>query len=75
MTAAVRRLFRILPWSRKKKQKTKNKEGYDLVIDTRYLSISELLNLVSKKITIDDVEIDHEDIDNIIVKLYEDYKI
>ncbi len=57
------------------KQKTKNKEGYDLVIDTRYLSISELLNLVSKKITIDDVEIDHEDIDNIIVKLYEDYKI
>ncbi len=57
------------------KQKTKNKEGYDLVIDTRLLSISDLLNIVSKKITIDDVEIDHEDIDNIIVKLYEDYKI
>ena len=56
-------------------KKTKNKEGYDLVIDTRILGISELLNLISKKITIEDIEIDHESIDNIIVKLYEDYKI
>ncbi len=57
------------------KEKTKTKEGYDLVIDTRYMSISELLNNISKKITINDIEIDHEDIDSIIVKLYEDYKI
>ncbi len=57
------------------KEKTKTKEGYDLIIDTRYITISELLNIVSKKITIDDIEIDHENIDNIIVKLYEDYKI
>lgn len=55
--------------------KTKTKEGYDLTIDTRVLSISEVLNLISRKITIDDIEIDHESIDNIIVKLYEDYKI
>ena len=55
--------------------KTKTKEGYDLVIDTRDISISELLNNISKKITIEDIEIDHEGIDNIIVKLYEDYKI
>jgi ABC-2 type transport system ATP-binding protein len=53
----------------------KNKEGYDLVIDTRFITISELLNTISKKITIGDIEIDHEGIDNIIVKLYEDYKI
>ncbi len=53
----------------------KNKEGYDLVIDTRFITISELLNTISKKITIEDIEIDHEGIDNIIVKLYEDYKI
>ena len=53
----------------------KNKEGYDLVIDTRLITISELLNVISKKITIEDIEIDHEGIDNIIVKLYEDYKI
>lgn len=57
------------------KQMVKNKEGYDLVIDTKVLSISELLNIVSKKITIEDIEIEHENIDNIIVKLYEDYKI
>ena len=54
---------------------SKNKEGYDLVIDTRLITISELLNVISKKITIEDIEIDHEGIDNIIVKLYEDYKI
>ena len=57
------------------KSKTKTKEGYDLVMDTRFISISELLNIISKKITIEDIEIDHENIDNIIVKLYEDYKI
>ena len=56
-------------------QKVKTKEGYDLVIDTRCISISELLNIISKKIKIDDIEIDHESIDSIIVKLYEDYKI
>ena len=56
-------------------KKNKNKEGYDLVIDTRILSISQLLNLISKKITIEDIEIDHEEIDNIIVILYQDYKI
>ena len=57
------------------KEKNKTKDGYDLTIDTNLLSISEVLNLVSKKITIEDIEIDHESIDNIIVKLYEDYKI
>ena len=57
------------------KSKTKTKEGYDLIIDTREISISELLNTISKKIIIENIEIDHEEIDNIIVKLYEDYKI
>jgi len=57
------------------KNTTKTKYGYDLVIDTNEISISELLNVISKKITIEDIEIDHENIDNIIVKLYEDYKI
>ena len=56
-------------------KKTKNKEGYDLVINTKVLSISELLNIISKKVTIEDIEIDHEQIDNIIVKLYQDFKI
>ena len=55
--------------------KSKTNDGYDLTIDTRAISISELLNIVSKKITIEDIEIDHESIDNIIVKLYKDFKI
>lgn len=54
---------------------SKNKEGYDLIINTKVLSISDLLNLISEKIMIDDIEIDHESIDSIIVKLYRDYRI
>ena len=57
------------------KKKTKNKEGYDLVIDTSTISISKLLNQLSEKITIEDIEIESENLDNFIVKLYEDYKI
>ena len=57
------------------KSKKKTKEGYDLVIDTKEISISELLNKISKKITIEDIDIENESIDNLIVKLYEDYKI
>lgn len=57
------------------KSKKKTKEGYELVIDTKEISISELLNKISKKITIEDIDIENDSIDNLIVKLYEDYKI
>ena len=57
------------------KTKKKTKEGYEIVIDTKEISISELLNRISKKITIEDVDIDNNSIDNLIVKLYEDFKI
>ena len=57
------------------KQKTKTKDGYDLIINMKEISISELLNIISKKVVIEDIEIEHESIDNIIVKLYKDYKI
>ena len=57
------------------KNKVKTKNGYDLVINANEISISDLLNVISKKITIEDIEIDHENIDSIIVKLYKDYKI
>lgn len=39
------------------------------------MSISKLLQQVSKKVTIEDIEIESEGIDQIIVKLYKDYKI
>lgn len=57
------------------KTKKKTKEGYELVIDTNEISISDLLNKISKKITIEDIDIENNSIDNLIVKLYEDYKI
>ena len=57
------------------KSKKKNGEGYDIVIDTKVITISELLNIISKKIVIEDIEIDNESLDNIIVKIYKDYKI
>ena len=55
--------------------KIKNKDGYDLVINTKVLSLSELLKSLSRKISIEDIEVEAESIDHMIVKLYEDYKI
>ena len=56
-------------------KKEKTKIGYDLTINTNIISISELLNKISRNIVIEDIEINNESIDNIIVKLYEDFKI
>ncbi len=56
-------------------KKEKIKEGYKFIIDSKIINISDFLNLVSKKISIDDVEIDNENIDDIIVKLYKEYQI
>ncbi len=52
----------------------KNEETYDFIIDTKVLSISNFLQLL-KNINIDDIEVDHESIENIIVKLYQEYEI
>jgi len=56
-------------------KKEKTKDGYYLTIDTDIITVSELLNKVSEKIKIDDIEIDNESIDSLIVKLYEDFAI
>lgn len=56
-------------------KKEKTKEGYQFAIDNKVLNISDFLNLISRKIRIDDVEITNENIDELIVKLYEEYKI
>lgn len=56
-------------------KKSKTREGYELIVNTKILTISELLMNLSKKISIEDIEIEQDTIDHIIVKLYEDYKI
>lgn len=56
-------------------KKAKTKEGYQFSIDNKILNISDFLNIISRKIRIEDVEIENENIDELIVKLYEEYKI
>jgi ABC-2 type transport system ATP-binding protein len=56
-------------------KKEKISEGYKFTIDSKIINISDFLNLISKNISIDDVEIENENIDNIIVKLYEEYNV
>jgi ABC-2 type transport system ATP-binding protein len=53
----------------------KTEDGYKFIIDIRYLDISSFLKYLSEKININDVEIDNENIDNIIIKLYKEYEI
>lgn len=53
----------------------KTKEGYEFIIDSKVINISEFVNAASKKVSIDDIEIENENIDNIIVKLYEEYNV
>lgn len=56
-------------------EKEKTTDGYKFTIDSKIINISDFLNLISKKALIDDVEIDNENIDNIIVKLYKEYNV
>ena len=55
--------------------KEKTKDGYNIIIDSKIINLSDFLNLISKKIKIEDVEVENENIDNIIVSLYKEYEI
>lgn len=55
------------------KEKTSN--GYNFVVDSNELSVSDFINYISKKCEILDIDIDSEKIDDVILKLYEDYDI
>ena len=48
--------------------------GYNLIIDSNIISVSKIVNYLSKY-HITDLDIDNEQVDDIILKLYEDYKI
>ena len=55
---------------------TKNvKEGIEFIIDIRKIEISKFINILSSKLSIIDIDIDSGNIDDLIVKLYEDFKI
>ena len=55
--------------------KKKIDEGYEFVIDSNVISVSNFLNYISKNYQVSDVDIESEKIDEIILKLYEDYQI
>ena len=50
-------------------------EGLEFIIDIRKIEINEFIKLISSKISIIDLDIDSGNIDELIVKLYEDFKI
>lgn len=49
--------------------------GIEFIIDIRNIEINEFIKLISSKISIIDLDIDSGNIDELIVKLYEDFKI
>ena len=53
----------------------KTHEGYDIVIDSNIITLSDFLKIFNKKYTLLEIDVDNEKIDNIILKLYQDYKI
>ncbi len=56
-------------------KKNKSEDSYNFVIDSNIISVSNFLNNLTKKYNIDDIEIENENIDDVILKLYEDYKL
>ena len=53
----------------------KIEDGYNFVIDSNIITVSSFVNYLSKKYSIDDIEIDNEHIDDVILKLYQSYEI
>ena len=56
-----------------KKQKING--GYNFIIDSNILTISKFINYLSKNYSLTDIDIDNENIDDVILKLYNDYQI
>ena len=56
-------------------KKTKKDDHYNFIIDSNIISISNFLSKLTKEYSIDDIEIDNESIDEVILKLYEDYSL
>lgn len=49
--------------------------GFEFVIDIRKVNLSDFIKIISSTINIIDIEVDNENIDELIVKLYEDFDI
>ena len=49
--------------------------GYSFIIDSNIITISKFINYISKKYEVDDLDVDNENIDDVIIKIYTQYKI
>ena len=49
--------------------------GYSFIIDSNVLTISKFINNLSTKYSIIDIDVDNENIDDVVLKLYQDYEI
>lgn len=56
-------------------KQTTTKDKIEFTIDIRKVEISDFIKLVSSKISIIDIDVDSGNIDELIVRLYEEYKI
>ena len=49
--------------------------GYNFIIDSNLITVSKFINYISERYQVSDIDIESEKIDEIILKLYEDYQI
>ena len=49
--------------------------GYNFIIDSNLITVSKFINYISERYQVNDIDIESEKIDEIILKLYEDYQI
>lgn len=49
--------------------------GYSFVIDSNVITVSKFINYLTDKYSVSDLDIDNEAIDEVILKLYQDYEI
>lgn len=56
-------------------EQNKIDNGYEIIIDSNKVEISKFIKSISSKISIIDIDMDTPDVDELIVKLYEDFKI
>ena len=56
-------------------KQTNQEDSYNFVIDSNQISTSSFINIISSKTSIIDIDVDNESIEDIILKLYKDYKL
>ena len=54
---------------------TKSKDEHTFILDSRKVEINEFIKLITSKIAIKDIDIESNNIDDLVLKLYEEFGI